>query len=60
VLKKKSKGTFLAAGRIGTVLLGFVGLNALYWFNGDGLYIIFAILSLASGILIYRLPLVGA
>lgn len=56
MLRRKQKGIFLAAGRVGTVLLGFVGLNALYWLNGDALYMIFALLSLSTGYLMFKLP----
>ena len=56
LLRRKSKGIFLAAGRVGSVLLGFLGLNALYWLNGDALYLIFAILGISSGYLIVKLP----
>ena len=56
VMKRKSKGIFLASGRVGTILLGFLGINALYWVNGNGLYIIFTLLSLISGYMIVKLP----
>lgn len=58
LLKKRSKGIFLAAGRVGTVLLGFVGLNAIYCIDdGVGLYLIFAVLSITSAYLILKLPI---
>ena len=55
-MRRRSKGIFLAAGRVGTVLLGLIGLYALDCLNGDGLYLIFAFLSLISGYLIVKLP----
>jgi hypothetical protein len=54
--RRKQKGIFLASGRVGTVLLGFLGLNAIYWLNGDALYLIFAILSISTGYLMAKLP----
>jgi hypothetical protein len=56
LIRRKQKGIFLAAGRVGTVLLGFLGLNALYWLNGDALYLVFAFLSISTGYLMMKLP----
>lgn len=56
LMRRKQKGIFLASGRVGTVLLGFLGLNAIYWLNGDALYLIFAILSISTGYLMANLP----
>jgi hypothetical protein len=56
LIRRKQKGIFLAAGRVGTVLLGFLGLNALYWLNGDALYLVFAFLSILTGYLMMKLP----
>jgi hypothetical protein len=56
LLRRRSKGIFLASGRLGTVMLGFLGLNALYWLNGNGLYLIFALMSFGSFVLIIKLP----
>jgi hypothetical protein len=55
-MRRKQKGIFLASGRVGTVLLGFLGLNALYWLNGDALYLVFAFLSISTGYLMMKLP----
>jgi hypothetical protein len=55
-MRRKQKGIFLASGRVGTVLLGFLGLNALYWLNGDALYLVFAVLSISTGYLMVKLP----
>ena len=55
-LRRRSKGVFLSAGRVGTIMLGFLGFNALYWFDNAGLYLIFVLLSLVSAYLIIKLP----
>ncbi len=55
-MRRRSKGIFLAAGRVGTILLGLIGLYAYNCLNGDGLYLIFAFLSVISGYLIFNLP----
>jgi hypothetical protein len=55
-MRRRQKGIFLASGRVGTVLLGFFGLNALYWLNGDALYLVFAVLSISTGYLMLKLP----
>jgi hypothetical protein len=49
-------GLFSLIGRIATTVLGFVGVMALYWLDGKGLYVIFLILSLASSLFMYKMP----
>lgn len=49
-------GMFSVAGRIATTALGFLGVTALYWFDGNGLYVLFLGFSLVSSALIYRMP----
>lgn len=49
-------GVFSLAGRIATTALGFLGVNALYWLDGNGLYLIFVILSLVSTFLVFKMP----
>ena len=44
------------AGRIATTLLGFVGVYAMKWADGYGLYIIFIILATLSGYGAYTMP----
>jgi len=56
LVRGKAMGVFSLAGRIATTALGFVGVNALYWLNGNGLYFIFMILSLFSTFLVFKMP----
>ncbi len=49
-------GVCAVVGRLGSVCLGVVGLNALYWFNGNGLYMIFALLATISAVAVYKMP----
>jgi len=36
-------------GRIAIILLGVAGISSLGWFGGNGLYVIFVVLSVAAG-----------
>ena len=49
-------GIFSLIGRIATTLLGFVGVMALDWIDGKGLYIILFFLSFFSSIFMYKMP----
>lgn len=49
-------GIFNVAGRMAIAILGFLGVSALYWFDGKGLYMIFTVLSLLSFVLIFKMP----
>jgi hypothetical protein len=49
-------GIFSLAGRIATTLLGFVGVNAIYWLDGNGLYFLFFIASAISSFVIHKMP----
>lgn len=49
-------GFFSVCGRLATTILGMTGASALLWLNGQGLYIIFLILSLSSGISVSKMP----
>jgi hypothetical protein len=49
-------GIFSLSGRIATTTLGFLGVNALNWFNGNGLYVLFLVLGCVSSALIHRMP----
>jgi len=49
-------GIFNVSGRMAIAILGFLGVSALYWFDGKGLYMIFAFFSLLSCSLIYKMP----
>jgi len=49
-------GIFSLSGRIATTALGFLGVNSLYWFDGNGLYFIFVFLCVCSTILVFRMP----
>jgi hypothetical protein len=56
MIRGKAMGIFSLAGRIATTALGFVGVLALYWLDGKGLYLIFFILSLISSFCMYKMP----
>jgi hypothetical protein len=49
-------GVCAVIGRFGSVCIGFVGLNALYWWNGNGLYLIFAGMGIISAFAVYKMP----
>ena len=49
-------GVFSLAGRIATAGLGFLGVNALYWMNGNGLYFIFMWLCIFSAFSVTKMP----
>lgn len=49
-------GVFSLAGRIATTALGFVGVSALYWMDGNGLYLLFLALSVLSSFLVFQMP----
>ncbi len=44
------------SGRIATALLGVIGMYAMQWFGGNGLYILFLILSGISGYGAFTMP----
>lgn len=49
-------GFFSVCGRLATTILGMTGASALLWWNGQGLYIIFLILSFSSAICVTKMP----
>lgn len=49
-------GVCAVFGRLGSVCFGFVGINAMYWLDGNGLYLIFVLLGLISSIAMFRMP----
>ena len=56
MLRSTAMGIFSLCGRLATTLLGMIGISALEWFNGMGLYYIFIFLSLGTALLIYQMP----
>jgi hypothetical protein len=44
------------SGRIATTLLGVIGVSAMYWFGGYGLYLLIVILTAISGYGAYTMP----
>jgi len=44
------------SGRIATTFLGIVGVYAMKWFDGNGLYLIFVLLCALSGYGAYTMP----
>lgn len=56
LIRGKAMGVFSVAGRIATTTLGFAGVSALYWFNGNGLYLLFLVFSVLSSVLIFKMP----
>ena len=49
MIRGKALGICSMSGRIATALLGFVGVYAMHWCGGNGLYLIFVVLSGLSG-----------
>ena len=50
MLRGKALGIFSACGRVSTMFVGVVGVYAMEWFNGNGLYVIFVVLSAVAGV----------
>lgn len=49
-------GIFSVCGRVATTILGMIGISALDWLNGKGLYFIFVLISFLAAGLVYRMP----
>ena len=56
LLRSKALGTCSLVGRIGIIFLGTIGVYALQWLDGKGLYLIFLILSSASYLCMTLMP----
>lgn len=49
-------GVFSLCGRIATAFIGIIGISALEWFGGYGLYIIMAVASGINSLAIKQMP----
>lgn len=56
MIRGKALGICSMSGRIATTLLGMVGVYAMKWADGNGLYILFILLSAISGYGAYTMP----
>lgn len=56
LLRGKAMGIFNVSGRMAIAILGFLGVSALYWFDGKGLYLLFTLLSFSSCVFVYNMP----
>lgn len=56
MIRSQAMGLFSLCGRIATTFLGIIGMSALEWAHGKGLYYIFLFLTICSGIFIYQMP----
>ena len=56
MIRGKAMGIMSACGRVGIMLMGFIGVYAMNWFGGNGLYLIFILLSLMAGYGGYTMP----
>lgn len=56
MIRGKAMGICSVSGRIGATLLGFTGMYAMKWFGGNGLYVLFILLSGTSGYGAYTMP----
>jgi hypothetical protein len=56
MIRGKALGICSMSGRIATTFLGIVGVSALSWMGGYGLYFIFLVLSVISGYGAYTMP----
>ena len=56
MIRGKAMGITSACGRIAIMLMGFIGVYAMNWFGGNGLYLIFILLSGIAGYGGYTMP----
>jgi hypothetical protein len=56
MIRGKALGICSFFGRLGSTLMGLTGIYAVKWFGGNGLYIIFLVLSAFSGYGSYTMP----
>jgi len=56
MIRGKAHGICSVVGRIASSFLGIVGISSLSWFGGNGLYILFVLLSLAAGYSGHTMP----
>lgn len=49
-------GVCAVVGRVGSILIGSIGISSMYWFGGNGLYLILTVLSLVSAFAVFRMP----
>lgn len=56
MIRGKALGICSMSGRIATTFLGIVGVYAMKWFDGNGLYLIFVLLCALSGYGAYTMP----
>ena len=49
-------GIFSVCGRVATTFLGIIGISALEWANGKGLYYIFTLLTFFTTLFVYNMP----
>jgi hypothetical protein len=49
-------GVFSVCGRVATTFLGIIGISALEWANGRGLYYIFLLLTFLTSLSVYQMP----
>ena len=54
--RAKAMGICPLSGRIGVITMGFVGVYAIDWLNGNGLYLIFIFLSGFSSYAAFTMP----
>jgi hypothetical protein len=56
MIRGKALGICSMTGRIATTFLGVVGVSALSWLNGYGLYLIILVMSAVSGYGAFTMP----
>lgn len=56
LLRSKALGSCSLVGRIGIIFLGTIGVYAIEWLHGRGLYLIFVVLSLTSYLCMTLMP----
>lgn len=56
MIRGKALGICSMSGRIASMFLGILGVAAMNSFDGNGLYILFMVLSLVSGYGAYTMP----
>ena len=56
MIRGKALGLFSACGRVAIMLMGFVGIKSIGWFGGNGLYLIFMVISGFASYAGYTMP----
>ena len=56
MIRSKALAVCAMLGRVSTVLLGVVGVSAIGWMNGHGLYLLFLLMAAAGSQAAFTMP----